>query len=459
MNRWQAHPPQAGEPAAHHTLDRRCDSPEVSNVSILIIEPEQTEKLELAALRFSRGGQRAAHIPPAVPVSELKQRIRQIRETARDDIDSLLPKLEAALRKRFPEARLHDSADASDAVDYVTRTAGAVRAISTNNSVAVHELRPGLLANGFEVINSYHNEFRVSERKLLDYWDLPRLLDKDIESSFGVALAMEALPRSEAKQYVALLGVNAVSAEDGTVVFLEHFSNIKKDLDRAGKVVLVVGLDKVVPTRAEAMFQAQCMGVFGTENIVLGIEPLPATTKSIDELELPSADGHRELHIVILDNGRRRMIDGKFRDLFLCIGCRACNKHCPIRHAFHAHDYIWTPKTYLTRFLSATEESVDVCLHCEACRLECPVDIDLPGLMWQAKLDLAARRGTSVSHKILGRPELLAKLGTTVAPLSNWAMRQNLVRIPMERVTGIDRRTTLPVFHVRTFKKRARKHE
>jgi glycerol-3-phosphate dehydrogenase subunit C len=148
------------------------------------------------------------------------------------------------------------------------------------------------------------------------------------------------------------------------------------------------------------------------------------------------------------------MIDTKFGDLFLCIGCRACNKHCPIRHAFGDADHIWTPKIYLTQFVRGDSESVDVCLHCEACRIECPVDIDLPYLMWQAKLDYVHGHGTSLSHKVLGRPELLARMGTGVAPVANWALGQKLVRVPMEKITGIDRRTRLPRFFGKTFRKR-----
>jgi len=285
---------------------------------------------------------------------------------------------------------------------------------------------------------------------------LPRLLDNNLKSTFDVALTMDGLPQGKSLKYIALLGVNAASAEDGTVVFLEHFSNIKKDLEKAEKVVLVVGLDKIVGTRGDSVFQTQCMGVFGAENILLGIEPEHAPAPSIEDLHLPPSLRDRELHVIVLDNGRKKLYQDKFKDLFLCIGCRACNKHCPIRHAFNT-GYIWTPKTYLTQFLSGASPSVDVCLHCEACRLECPLDIDLPYLIWQAKLDYLAAHGTSFSHKILGRPEALAKLGTSAAPLSNWAMSLPLVRVPMESITGIDRRTTLPRFHRKTFQKRVKK--
>ncbi len=262
----------------------------------------------------------------------------------------------------------------------------------------------------------------------------------------------------ETKKYLAVLGVNAISAEDGTTFFLEHFSNIPKDLGLASKVILVVGLDKIVKTRPEAAFQTQCMGIFGMESILLGIEPKSGGLTAIDELPLPPGDKERELHLIILDNGRSQLLEGKFRDLFLCIGCRACNKHCPIHHSFTNVDYIWTPKNYLNQFLYGTGKSIEICLHCEACHIECPVDIDLPYLMWQAKLDYIAQHGTSLKHKMLGRPELLAKLGTAVAPIANWMMSRKLVRIPLEAIAGIDRRTNLPRFHSRTFRKWFKKH-
>ena len=429
----------------------------MSDLPIWIIEPEQSEKRDLAADRLVRGAQKSAHVPSPINIKELKYKIKTLRENARDNIDSLITKLQASVSERYPSARVTIAADQFSAVKYISQNAGDTKIISTNNSVTVQELRPELIKTGFTVINSYHHEFDVKEKKIFDYWDLPRLLDKNLSSTFGIAAKIDGLPGLHAKDYVSLLGVNAVSAEDGTIIFLEHFSNILKDIRQAGKVVLVIGLDKIVPTSADAIFQTQCMGVFGMENILLGVEPRPVKTTSIDELALPDIDKVRELHVIILDNGRHKIVNTKFKDIFLCIGCRACNKHCPIRHSLTDPGFIWTPKTYLTQFLYGRSESVDVCLHCEACRIECPVDIDLPYLMWQVKLDFVAKHGTSLSHKMLGRPEILAKLGTVAAPLSNWAMHQKLVRVPMEKITGIDKRTGLPTFHRRTFRKRIKK--
>jgi len=426
---------------------------------IWIVEPQLAEKRALSARKLVESGQKSALISEPVNVETIKFQLREIRQYTRDNINSLIEELKTNLSQKYPQVKVKSAFDDTEAVGYITEISDGIDIISTNNSGTVaQELKPGLMAAGFTVINSYLNEFDVEERKILDYWDLPRLLDKDLEASFGVSIKMAGIDHqpAETKRYLAVLGVSAVSGEDGTAFFLQHFSNIYKDLRQAEKVILVVGLDKIVKSRKDAAFQTKCMGMFGAESVLLDIQPKPDEVTSIAELPLSSGGKERELHLIILDNGRSSLLQGKFRDLFLCIGGRACNKHCPIRFSFGNVDYIWTPRNYLKQVLSGVSgvsESVDVCLHCEACRLECPLDIDLPHLLWQAKIDYISKHGVLLKHKILGMPETLARLGTILAPLANWMMGIKLVRILMEIVTGIDRKTNLPTFHFQTFRK------
>jgi len=424
------------------------------DLPIWIMEPELTEKRELSARKLFEGGQKKALIPETVSIDDIKQQLKEIRQYASDNMSLLADQLKTNLSQKYPQVSVKSAVDNVDAVRYITQISDESNTVSINNSsIVTQELKPELIANGFTVINSYLNEFDVEERKMLDYWDLPRLADKNLIGTFEFSIKMAGLPDIETKKYLAVLGVNAISAEDGTVFFLEHFSNIYNDLKQAKKIIMVVGLDKVVKNGQDAAFQTKCMGIFGMESVLLGIQPKPDKTPSIAELELPAGDKERELHIIILDNGRTNLLQGKFKELFLCIGCRACNKHCPIQHSFTDTDYIWTPRNYLNQFLYGTDRSIDICLHCEACRIECPIDIDLPGLMWQAKIDYINKYGRSLKHKILGMPEVLAKLGTAFAPVSNWMMGTKPVRIPMEIMTGIDRKTNLPTFHSQTFRK------
>jgi ferredoxin len=376
-------------------------------------------------------------------------------------MNALAGQLTAHLVRRYPQLSVVSAADAREAAAYISSISQGVRTLSINNSsVVIRELKPGLTGNGFTVINSYRNEFSVTERTIRDYWDLPSLLGTDdtLTDSFDVSISMAGLeePRAgaaEVKRYLALLGVNAVSAEDGSVFFLEHFTNIHRDLTEAQKVILVIGLDKIAATREDAQFVTQCMGIFGMESVLLGIQPEEAVLPSIAELSLPPADSGRELHIILLDNGRANLLKTKYESLLLCIGCRACNRRCPIRYAFGDAGYLWTPKNYLHGFLDGRVTSLDTCLHCEACRAECPLDIDLPGLMWAAKEDYISRNRRPLYHRILGSPELLARIGTLTAPLANRIKNIGPARVLMEYMVGIDRSANLPDFNFQTFRK------
>ena len=152
-----------------------------SDISIWIMEPEQTEKRDLAARKMFEGGQKAAHIPETASIDELKEQIKRVREYARDNIDSLVKELETTLSEKYPGIKVKSAADYADAVTYITGISGGTRTVSTNNSsIVTQELKPKLLENGFTIINSYLHEYDVQERKIHDYWDLPRLADKKV---------------------------------------------------------------------------------------------------------------------------------------------------------------------------------------------------------------------------------------------------------------------------------------
>lgn len=433
------------------------------DLPIWIIEPGGVEeKREQVARIVLNEGLKAAQIPELISIDDVKRRLRKLREDVAANIGQLSEELKSSLNRKYPQVKVKSAADYIEAVEYIKEISGGINTISINNSsIVTQELKPDLVARGFTVINSYLGEFEVKENKILDYWDLPRFFDSNLSGTFDVSVRMDGIgqsPADKARKYMAVLGGNSISAEDTTVFFLQHFFNIHKDLNQAEKVIIVVGLDKLVRSREDAAFQSKCMGIFGMESVLLGIQQRDTKSPAIAGMALTPGGRERELHLIILDNGRTKLLEGKFKELFLCIGCRACNKHCPVRRSFTDVDYIWTPRNYLNQFLYGMSRSIDVCLHCEACRMECPIDIDLPGLMWEAKTDYIAKHGRSFKHKMLGAPESLARLGTALAPVSNRMAKTKLVRVPMESLVGIDRKTTLPAFHRLTFRKWFKKH-
>lgn len=337
--------------------------------------------------------------------SEVKQRLRRVREHARDNAEALVEQLRTSILEKYPGVKVKSAADSAEAVDYIADNSDGMTIVSTSNSRVVdQELKPGLISRGYTVINSYLDEFDLEGKEAREVAEIPVLYEKDMEAPFTVVAEMAGLgPEGGAgpgtRRYLAVLGANAVAAEDGSVFVLEHFHNIHRDLKEARKVFLVVGLDKIVSTREDAAFQAQCMGLFGAENLVLGIQPRAEKECAIADLPLLRDGRDRELHLIILDNRRGELLKSPYRDLYLCIGCRLCDRYCPARLSgkpLHPrqvvlnmkHDLPYAgfddldaetesggPATAAKAPRKITEDEIWACVGCRACQDVCPVSI------------------------------------------------------------------------------------
>jgi FAD/FMN-containing dehydrogenase/Fe-S oxidoreductase len=95
-------------------------------------------------------------------------------------------------------------------------------------------------------------------------------------------------------------------------------------------------------------------------------------------------------------------------------------------------------------------DTLDLCLECRACKAECPVGVDVARFKSEFLADYWTRHGTPLDARLLGNVRRVAALGSRLAPLSNWLAARPIVRHWNERLLGIDRRRTLPVFQRRT---------
>ncbi|MBI5441837.1 MAG: lactate utilization protein [Deltaproteobacteria bacterium] len=409
-----------------------------------------------------RGSHRAAGVfvrkeKPPDPAA-LKACLAEVRERARSDHEALRAELGRTLAK-FPGVQTVTATDAGEAIARISEVAGTTRLASINKSnVVINELRPGLCQAGFRTYLRYYTEFQNFEegrfqKRLQDYWALPGMHDRNLLESFDVRHRIDHLLPSGRRDYVAILGVNAISAEDGSIFFLQHMSNIAKDLQQAKTIILVVAVDKILKDEADALFHAQAMGTFGLETVLLDLMPDEAEKYDFDSVEPAPATEGPLVHVILFDGGRSDLLRGDFRDLFLCIDCRACARQCPVgQHLLFERDMVFSPKNYLFAFLEGLAPSVEACLHCGRCQVECPVGIDLPTLLWRSQIEHYRRHPRGWKKRLLDDPELLAKVGGLAAPLSTWVTRQPAARACIQLLAGIHRKANLPAFQRRTFR-------
>jgi Fe-S oxidoreductase len=103
------------------------------------------------------------------------------------------------------------------------------------------------------------------------------------------------------------------------------------------------------------------------------------------------------------------------------------------------------------------KEVVDLCYQCKLCYNHCPYTpphrwaVDFPRLMLRARAAEARRSGVTFQDRMLGNTDLVGKLGSWTAPLSNWMNELAVNRAFLQSVAGIHRARQLPRFHRPTF--------
>ena len=138
----------------------------------------------------------------------------------------------------------------------------------------------------------------------------------------------------------------------------------------------------------------------------------------------------------------------------ICAGCRRCYNLCPsFTSLLDTIDEQHDGEATLTP--AEDRHVVDLCFSCQLCYPHCPYTpphrwaVDFPRLMLRSRVARAAADGIPLRDRLLGNPELLGRLGSLAPALTNWANRNRLFRVLMERWLGIDRRRHLPRYERR----------
>jgi FAD/FMN-containing dehydrogenase/Fe-S oxidoreductase len=96
-------------------------------------------------------------------------------------------------------------------------------------------------------------------------------------------------------------------------------------------------------------------------------------------------------------------------------------------------------------------EVLDLCLECKACKAECPANVDMAKLKYEFLAHYHRANGLPLRNRLFGRIHMLARVGSALAPVSNWIAGAAPHRWLLERVAGIDRRRPLPRFARESF--------
>ena len=152
-------------------------------------------------------------------------------------------------------------------------------------------------------------------------------------------------------------------------------------------------------------------------------------------------------------------VDKELRRVYdICGGCRRCLPLCPsFKVMFDRLDAEVVDGDIDKLPRADVKEVVDLCYQCKLCYNHCPYTpphrwaVDFPRLMLRARAAEARRSGVTFQDRMLGNADLVGKLGSWTAPLSNWMNELAVNRAFLQSVAGIHRARQLPRFHRPTF--------
>ena len=329
---------------------------------------------------------------------ELKRRRRENLPRIPELVEEFRQRLEA-VGGQFHFAR--DAAEARQIVGQICKHAGA-GIVTKSKSMATEEigLNHHLEALGMEVVETDLGEYmvqRLGQHPSHLLAPAIHLTVQDWADELGVepdrdaimAHAREELRDKFINAAVGISGANAAIAETGTVMIVTNEGNADLTITLPRVHVAVFGIDKVIASLDDAVSILRMLPRSATGQLMSAYVNWvtgPSRSSDIGFSPVIGAHGPREMHCVVLDNGRQEMLaDPVFADAMTCIRCGACSNACPAFMAVGGHQfghiYSGPIGLVLTPFhhgLEAGELPNSLCTQCNACQEICPVDIPLP---------------------------------------------------------------------------------
>ncbi|NNG48055.1 MAG: iron-sulfur cluster-binding protein, partial [Deltaproteobacteria bacterium] len=248
-----------------------------------------------------------------------------------------------------------------------------------------------------------------AEKLGVEYTEDPQVLTK---------IARRAIREKFLNADAGLSGANFAAAASGSLVLFTNEGNGRMVTTVPPLHIAILSPEKMIPSLADLPTFIRLLPRSATGQSITSYVSVITGTRKPGE-----ATGAKELHIVMLDNGRTEILSGECREILKCIRCGACMNVCPVYRTVGGHSYGWTYPgpmgIVLTTLLTGMAKShplVDASTLCGACDEVCPVRIPLVDLFLKLRERRVRegfsrpmeKRGMRVFGKVAASPSLFS---------------------------------------------------
>jgi len=207
------------------------------------------------------------------------------------------------------------------------------------------------------------------------------------------------------KADMGISGVNFAVAETGSIVICTNEGNGRMCTSRPRVHVALMGMEKIIPRFADLSVFLKLLARSASAATLTQYTNIITGPKRPGEF-----DGPDQFHLIIMDNGRSRILASDYRDTLRCIRCGACLNTCPVYRTVGGHAYgsvypgpIGALLTPLFNGLEHHEHLPQATSLCGACYEACPVKINIPEMLVLMRRDLKSVGKLKFSQRVLFR--------------------------------------------------------
>jgi L-lactate dehydrogenase complex protein LldF len=302
-----------------------------------------------------------------------------------------------------------------------------------------HIVAPALHKTRFDVAAIFEKELHVA------YETVPEKLSQ---------IARGVLRQKFLDAGIGISGANFLVADSGAVVIVENEGNARLTTTAPGIHIAIAGIEKVIPRAQDLAVFLKLLARSATGQALSVYTSFLSGPRRGGEI-----DGPDEFYVVLLDNGRTKLLpDRAKRQSLYCIRCAACLNTCPVYRKIGGHSFPWVYSGPIGAIITPQFMGVShepglpfASSLCGACAEVCPVKIDIPQVLLDLRSDVKKsetrekkNRLEKLSYRMFAwmmtHPRVYAFAGwmarhapvIKVGPVRAWTSQRELPPIPRQ---------------------------
>ncbi len=379
---------------------------------------------------------------------ELRSQANALKRHTIDHLDHYLEQFQRSVEAHGGNVVFcHDGVQVADFVLTLAKERGA-RLIVKSKSMTTEEidLNERLQHHGLESVETDFGEYILQLAHERPYHivapalhktrhDVARILEQQLHVPHEIviekqaAIARAALREKFLAADMGISGANFLVADSGGVVIVENEGNARLTTSAPKIHIAIAGIEKLIPRAQDLATFLKLLARSATG------QPLSVYTSILSgPRRAGEIDGPDEFYVVLLDNGRSKLLaDRERRQSLYCIRCGACLNACPVYRKIGGHSFPWVYSGPIGAILTpqfmgpAHEPGLPFASSlCGACAEVCPVKIEIPKLLLSLRQEVPKSRWEKLAFRVFawlvrhpGAYEIAGRFAASLAPSEN----------------------------------------